>query len=34
MLRLAESLLDRLHEDTDTDSIEYRHGMAIIRKKA
>jgi hypothetical protein len=33
MLRLAEALLERLHEDTDTDSVEYRHGMAIIRKK-
>ena len=33
MLRLAESLLQRLHEDTDTEDITYRHGMAILRKK-
>lgn len=34
MLELATSLLDRLHKGTDTDSVSYRYGMAIIRKKA
>lgn len=34
MLRLAESLLQRLRENTDTEDITYRHGMAILRKKA
>lgn len=34
MADLARNLLERLHEDTDTESIEYRHGMAMIWKKA
>lgn len=33
MLTLAQSLLERLHRDTDTESVTYRYGMAIIRKK-
>ena len=34
MLPLVKGLLDRLHEDSDTESVSYRYGMAIIRKKA
>lgn len=34
MLDLAKSLLDRLREDSDTESVSYRYGMAIVRKKA
>lgn len=34
MLTLVRSLLDRLHKDSDTESVSYRYGMAIIRKKA
>lgn len=34
MLDLARSLLDRLHRDSDTESVSYRYGMAVIRKKA
>lgn len=34
MLDLAKSLLERLHWDTDTESVSYRYGMAIIRKRA
>lgn len=34
MLDLAESLLQRLRRDGDTESVSYRYGMAIIRKKA
>jgi hypothetical protein len=34
MLALASSLLERLHWNTDTESVSYRYGMAIIRKKA
>jgi hypothetical protein len=34
MLDLAKSLLDRLHHDSDTESVSYRYGMAIVRKKA
>ena len=34
MLSLVKGLLDRLHRDSDTDSVSYRYGMAIIRKKA
>jgi hypothetical protein len=34
MLELAESLLQRLRRDSDTESVSYRYGMAIIRKKA
>ena len=33
MLTLARSLLERLHRDSDTESVSYRYGMAIIRKK-
>ncbi len=33
MLDLARSLLDRLRKDSDTESVSYRYGMAIIRKK-
>ena len=34
MLAVAESLLQRLRSGTDTESVSYRYGMAIIRKKA
>lgn len=34
MLDLARSLLERLRRDSDTESVSYRYGMAIIRKKA
>jgi hypothetical protein len=34
MLALARSLLDRLRKGSDTESVAYRYGMAIIRKKA
>ena len=34
MLDLAKSLLERLHHDSDTESVSYRYGMAIIRKKS
>jgi hypothetical protein len=34
MLATVQGLLDRLHWDTDTESVSYRYGMAIIRKKA
>lgn len=34
MLALAESLLGRLRKDSDTESVSYRYGMAIVRKKA
>ena len=34
MLDLAESLLGRLRHDSDTESVSYRYGMAIIRKKS
>lgn len=34
MLELAESLLQRLRQNSDTESVSYRYGMAIIRKKA
>lgn len=34
MLVLAQSLLERLRPDSDTESVTYRYGMAIIRKKA
>lgn len=33
MLELAQDLLDRLRPGTDTESVSYRYGMAIIRKK-
>jgi hypothetical protein len=33
MLDLVKSLLDRLHRNSDTESVSYRYGMAIIRKK-
>jgi len=33
MLDLARSLLERLRRDSDTESVSYRYGMAIIRKK-
>ena len=33
MLELASSLLERLRSGTDTESVSYRYGMAIIRKK-
>jgi hypothetical protein len=34
MLDLVKSLLDRLSHDSDTESVSYRYGMAIIRKKS
>jgi hypothetical protein len=34
MLTLVQSLLERMHWNTDTESVSYRYGMAIIRKKA
>lgn len=34
MLGVAESLLGRLRRESDTESVSYRYGMAIIRKKA
>jgi hypothetical protein len=34
MLDLAKSLIERLRRDSDTESVSYRYGMAIIRKKA
>lgn len=33
MLDLARSLLERLRYESDTESVSYRYGMAIIRKK-
>jgi hypothetical protein len=33
MLVLAQSLLERLRQNSDTESVSYRYGMAIIRKK-
>jgi len=33
MLDLVKSLLERLRRDSDTESVSYRYGMAIIRKK-
>ena len=34
MLGLARSLLDRLREGSDTESVSYRYGMAILRKRS
>ena len=34
MLDLAESLIGRLRRGSDTESVSYRYGMAIIRKKS
>jgi len=34
MLTLMQSLLDRLRKDSDTESVSYRYGMAIIRKRS
>jgi hypothetical protein len=34
MLLLAQSLLERLRPGSDTESVSYRYGMAVIRKKA
>ncbi len=34
MLDLAKSLLERLHSESDTESVSYRYGMAIVRKKS
>jgi hypothetical protein len=33
MLDVAKNLLERLRADSDTESVSYRYGMAIIRKK-
>jgi hypothetical protein len=34
MLVTVQALLERLHSDTDTESVSYRYGMAIVRKKS
>ena len=34
MLTFAQSLLERLTWDSDTETIDYRYGMAILRKRA
>lgn len=34
MLDVVKELLDRLRHDSDTESVSYRYGMAIIRKKS
>lgn len=34
MLNVVKSMLDRLHRDSDTESVSYRYGMAIIRKRS
>lgn len=34
MLTVVKMLLERLHEDSDTESVSYRYGMAIIRKRS